>query len=148
MACAKLWPDLIIIFHVGDKNTFTRFIFWVPNWLVQWVAGATFQPVRSSRGSAESRTAVHNSHPYFFNLCSIYFRKHKVIIIFSIIFQHWHATGSWNLSSGQTRTRLSHIVNTMAADGSVIQRTQESAAIVLTVFTECSCFISNRVHGL
>ena len=46
----------------------------------------------------------------------IYLWKHLNILSFSIIYQHWDGTGSWNLSSWKTGTHLSHIINTMADD--------------------------------
>ena len=45
------------------------------------------------------------------------------------------ATRHWNLSSWTTRTNVSYIVNTMAADGLATQVARPSAAMVLTKFS-------------
>ena len=61
----------------------------------------------------------------------VIFGKHD-IITFSIISQHWDGTGSWNTSSWKTRTCLSCVIKTMAADDPATQGARLSAAMVLT----------------
>ena len=50
MACAKLWTDLIIIFHMRAVNIFTRFVIWVRKSLVKWfpVTDISSYPYRPS----------------------------------------------------------------------------------------------------
>ena len=43
VACAKLWPDLIIIRHSWTRCIFTKFGLWVLNFLVKWVPGGRFK---------------------------------------------------------------------------------------------------------
>ena len=44
------------------------------------------------------------------------------MFVFSIISQHEDVSGTWNHSLWETRSCLSYIVNTIAADGRVIQQ--------------------------
>ena len=39
MTCAKLWPDINIIFHVRAIHIFTRLGLWAYDVFVKWVAG-------------------------------------------------------------------------------------------------------------
>ena len=50
-------------------------------------------------------------------MCWIVRRKHGDIFVFSIIYQHWHSLDNKKICVWKTRTSLSYIVNTMAADG-------------------------------
>ena len=61
----------------------------------------------------------------------------KLKIFFSIIFQHWVGTGSWNPSLWEIRTHLSYKVNIMVADDLTTQGASASAVMLL------ACFIRN-----
>ena len=65
----------------------------------------------------------------------MYFMKHKTIFTFCIIAQYTDGTGCWNPSLCKTRNSSSCIVNTMAADGLVMQGARASGAMVLTKFS-------------
>ena len=40
VACAKVWPDLIIVFHGKVSRIFKRFMLWVHTELVKWIPGS------------------------------------------------------------------------------------------------------------
>ena len=44
VACAKLWTDLIIIFHVIVIYIFTRLGLWAHKWFVKWVRQGDMSP--------------------------------------------------------------------------------------------------------
>ena len=62
------------------------------------------------------------------------FAESQDIFKFSIISRNWNDSGSWNHSSWKTRTRLSYIVSTQAADDLSTDRARASADIILTQF--------------
>ena len=64
-----------------------------------------------------------------------FLQKHENMFTFSIISQHWDATGSWNPSLWKTRTRLFCIVNTMGADDLAMQRAWRARASAAMIFT-------------
>ena len=58
------------------------------------------------------------------------FRRKKIHFVMS---PHLHDTGSWNPSSGKTKTYIFYIVNTMAADDLVAQGARASATMIFTM---------------
>ena len=58
----------------------------------------------------------------------------KYIFIFSSINLHWGGTWCWILSSLKTRTHLSHLVTTIAAEGLLMQESRPSATNAVVCF--------------
>ena len=67
-----------------------------------------------------------------FDVLIFFLKNDRNKFVFSIISWRWDGGGSNNPSSWKTRTPSSYIVNTIAADGLVIQGARESAAPILT----------------
>ena len=69
-------------------------------------------------------------------------------LAFSIIFQNWVGTVTWNRSSWKTRTCLSCIVNTIIANELAMQGARASAAIVWSSYLGMFRFQHNKVEIL
>ena len=64
-----------------------------------------------------------------------FFRGNKTynfLFTFNVIPSHWQDTGSWNPSSGKTRTYLFYIVNGMGADVLAMQGPRASPTMIFT----------------
>ena len=139
---AMIWTD--------DELPVLKFTKWPPGWhalfmiapchfrsssccvLYDNIKPTTFIDTACCRGGrAVAMTCLLIFRPLF---CCIYFRKHEIVIAFSINSQHWDGIGSWKPSSWKRRTCLFGVVNTMVVDDLATEGARASATMVLTSF--------------
>ena len=76
------------------------------------------------------------ARPHRVNPClvELFWQSIKILFAFPIISQNWDGLVNWNISSWETRTHLSCIVNAMAADVLAPYITRASAVMALNKF--------------
>ena len=59
VTCAKLWPDLVIIFHVISTCNFTRFELWAHKLFVRWVSGTQYNWIMIKHSPPQPHRQTH-----------------------------------------------------------------------------------------